>query len=103
MAEPRLRPEALLHALRHPLHGEFPAVWSRSLLGFAHLLSRLARCWRRWLGTRRASHSRGHVSATKTPCGICSVQHGHRDRAGNRPTTRWMDHRQLELALDFFY
>ena len=69
----------------------------------ANLLPRPARRRRRWPRSGRAGDPRGHVPCPKTRGGICALQHGHRHCSCDRASARWMDHRQLELALDFFH
>src|SRR6267154_471096 len=61
------------------------------------------RCRRRRPRSGRASHSRRHVPSTEATRGLRALQHGYRDCPGDRPSARRVDHRQLELAVDFFY
>ncbi len=69
----------------------------------ADFLPRPARCRRRRTATERTSHPRRHLLPLETRHGLRRVRNGGGRRARDRPHDRRMDHRQLQLALDFLH
>src|SRR2546429_5202188 len=103
MAEPGFWTQTLLYALRRALYFELSALWTCAFLGLAHSLSRSAGCRGRRIGSRGAGYPRGHFPSSEAARSVCAVQHGHCHGSGNRPATRRVDYRLLELALDLIY
>ena len=58
---------------------------------------------RRRLAAERAVNSGGHFLPSKARHGVFDLRHGGGAGAGDRPDVRRLDHRQLQLALDFLH
>ena len=58
---------------------------------------------RRRIGTGRTGHPGRHLSGCETRGRFRALQHGDRDRPGDRADSRRLDHRQLLVALDLLH
>src|SRR6201981_3102931 len=72
-------------------------------LGALIFFSRAAGDWRRRVGAGGAGDFGGYVSGEQKSRGVCVVQHGNRDGAGDWAAAGRMDYRSLELAVVVFY
>src|SRR5271155_3845958 len=96
-------PQTLLYVLRRALRRQQLLVRSRSQPRHVDFLSRPARRGGRRPATQRASHPRRHILSLQTRHGLRRVRHGRGSRARDRPQQRRLEHRQLQLALDFLH
>src|SRR5207245_11402515 len=103
VVEPAFRTKALLHDLRGAVYAEFADVRIRAKPGVADFLPRAAGSgWRR-TGSGGTGYLGRYVSGQQKGGGLCAVQYGHCDGAGDRATAGRMDYGSLELALGIFH
>ena len=103
VAQLALWPQALLHVVRVSFHGELVPVRTGAEPEPADLLSRATGRRRGRPGTQRAGHHGGHFSRGQARHGVRGLRNGRRARAGHRSDARRLDHRPLQLALDFLH
>ena len=85
------------------VHHQFFPVRTRAVARNAGVLPHHAGSGRRRACHQRAGDSRRHVYARKARHGVCGLRHGGGAGARDRPDARRLDHRQLQLALDFLH
>ena len=99
----RYRPQAVLHDVRRAVYGQQLSVRPGAEPRHADFLSRAAGRGRRGIAAERAGHPGRHLPAIEARHGVRGVRHGGGGGAGDRPHARRLDHRQLQLALDFLH
>ena len=87
--------------VRGAVHAQLAAVRTGALARRADRVPRSARDRRRRAAADVAGHPGGELPARKARHGDGGVWHGRGGRARHRADPRRMDHRQLQLALDF--
>ena len=97
------RTQEFLHGLCRAVHDQFVPVRARPQSRHAHLLPRPSGRGRRRLAAERAGHPRRYLSSRQARHGIRCLWHRGGDGSGHRSYARWLDHRQLHLALDFLH
>ena len=103
VAEPRLRPEELLSGMRRAVHVDVAVLRLAPTLGIMLSSRVLQGIAGGGLAPVAQADPGRYIPAGQTSLGIRALHHRHRNRAGHRPGTGRLDHRQLQLALDFLH
>ena len=104
VAQPRVRPQALLHDERGAIHRSTSLLCGvASEPCSADCVSRPARNWRWRSRAGGAGDPGGYLPQGEARRRVRPLQHGDRNGASGRSAARRMDHRQFLLALGFLY
>jgi hypothetical protein len=103
VAQPRLRPQALLHDVRRAIHRELFSLRRRTEPGDADRVPRAAGDRRRRPRAGRTGDIGRYFPQGKTRRSFRALQHGDGHGTGHRASARRMDHRQLLVAVGFLY
>ena len=103
VAQPRLRPQALLHDVRRAVHRDLVSLRNRAEPRRADFFPRAAGHRRRRPGAGRTGDTGRYLSRREARRRFRALQHGDRHCARHRAAAGRMDHRQFLVALGFLH